>query len=119
MRIDVRALSHLPSQVLFPLAFQCTNTTVVDVYDVPAPSTQIASAPDEDGGADERLAEQFRQQYLDDLAQRRKKKRAPAPTRQQQPVGDVLKGPKLGGSRNSRAAVRDMLLKQEKEKGGR
>jgi hypothetical protein len=27
----------------------------------------------------------------------------------------VLKGPKLGGSRNSRAAMRDLLLKKEKE----
>jgi hypothetical protein len=27
----------------------------------------------------------------------------------------VLRGPKLGGSRNSRAAMRDLLLKKEKE----
>lgn len=52
---------------------------------------------------------------MEDVAARRQKKKKPA-----QPVGkakteDVLKGPKLGGSRNSRAAVRDMLLKKEKE----
>lgn len=28
---------------------------------------------------------------------------------------DVLKGPKLGGSRNSRAAMRDLMLRKEKE----
>lgn len=28
-------------------------------------------------------------------------------------AGEVLKGPKLGGSRNSRAAVRDALLQQQ------
>ncbi|MBE3043686.1 hypothetical protein IMZ48_14170 [Candidatus Bathyarchaeota archaeon] len=30
--------------------------------------------------------------------------------------GDVLKGPKLGGSRNTRSAVRDILLQQEKDR---
>lgn len=28
-------------------------------------------------------------------------------------AGEVLKGPKLGGSRNARAAVRDKLLQQQ------
>lgn len=30
--------------------------------------------------------------------------------------GDVLKGPKLGGSRNVRSTVRDILLQQEKDR---
>lgn len=30
--------------------------------------------------------------------------------------GEVLRGPKLGGSRNERAAMRDLLLQKEKEK---
>lgn len=51
---------------------------------------------------------------------RRKKKRpVQQQKQQQQQSGDVLKGPKLGGSRNMRAAVRDKLLQQEKEKKGR
>lgn len=93
----------------------------MDVYDVsPAQSTAPASStPGDDLTADDRMAEQFRQQYLDEMAQRRQRKRPPVPTRQQQPTADVLKGPKLGGSRNQRAAVRDMLLKQEKEKSGK
>lgn len=32
---------------------------------------------------------------------------------------EVLRGPKLGGSRNSRAAVRNALLEQEKAKSKR
>lgn len=53
----------------------------------------------------------------------RRKKKRPVQQQQQQKLkqqsGDVLKGPKLGGSRNMRAAVRDILLQQEKEKKGR
>ena len=30
--------------------------------------------------------------------------------------GEILRGPKLGGSRNARAAMRDILLQQEREK---
>ena len=91
----------------------------MDVYEVPAQTAPAASTPGDDLTADDRMAEQFRQQYLDEMAQRRQRKRPAVPTRQQQPTGDVLKGPKLGGSRNQRAAVRDMLLKQEKEKSGK
>ncbi|EGR50717.1 uncharacterized protein TRIREDRAFT_105079, partial [Trichoderma reesei QM6a] len=65
----------------------------------------------------------FRQQYYTEQALRRKKKR---PITQQQQLkqqkqqsGEILKGPKLGGSRNLRAAVRDKLLQQEKEKRGK
>ncbi|KFA52468.1 hypothetical protein S40293_05627 [Stachybotrys chartarum IBT 40293] len=87
---------------------------VVDVYDVPKPSESVLSPGEEaDGAADERLAEQFKKQYLDDIAQRKQRKKPPQPVRQVNE--DVLKGPKLGGSRNSRAAMRDLLLKKEKE----
>ncbi|KJZ76695.1 hypothetical protein HIM_04031 [Hirsutella minnesotensis 3608] len=91
----------------------------LDVYDVPKPASTPASNPDDKRTADERMAEQFRRQYLDELAQRRQRRRNAHPPRQQPPPGDVLKGPKLGGSRNARAAVRNALLQQEKEKVGR
>ncbi|KAM0512634.1 hypothetical protein ACHAPE_008659 [Trichoderma viride] len=101
----------------------------LDVYEVPKtfPTSTAAAAssssfvPGADPSADDRLAEQFRQQYYDDMALRRKRKR-PAPTqqqKQQQQSADVLKGPKLGGSRNQRAAVRNILLQQEKDKKGK
>ncbi|KAM0260294.1 hypothetical protein ACHAQJ_002859 [Trichoderma viride] len=96
------------------------------VYDVPATSSlppaaaSSSSAPGADPSADDRLAEQFRQQYYDEQARRRKKKR-PVPQQQQQKQQseNVLRGPKLGGSRNMRAAVRDILLQQEKDKKGK
>lgn len=58
---------------------------------------------------------------MDDMEARRKRKRPAQPTaaassKQAGPgAEDVLKGPRLGGSRNARAAVRDALLKKEKE----
>ncbi|KAL6858370.1 hypothetical protein J3F83DRAFT_750563 [Trichoderma novae-zelandiae] len=109
------------------LVEQFLHENRLDVYDVPPSATQpasaSASAPGADPSADDRLAEQFRQQYYTEQALRRKKKRPVTQQQQQkqqkQQAGEILKGPKLGGSRNMRAAVRDMLLQQEKEKRGR
>ncbi|KAF6815103.1 hypothetical protein CSOJ01_03740 [Colletotrichum sojae] len=87
----------------------------LDVYDVPA--TQ-QSQYEGDGDADDRIAEEFRREFMDAMVQRQqKKKTAPPPARAgaRKADDDVLKGPKLGGSRNSRAAMRDLLLKKEKE----
>lgn len=90
---------------------------VVDVYDV---SAQADSMDDTDMPADERIAREFRREFMDALALRRQqRRRAPVPAskakaKQQE---EVLRGPKLGGSRNARAAMRDILLsKQEKDK---
>lgn len=59
------------------------------------------------------MAEEFRRQFMDDMARRQQKKK---PVQANKPgTEDVLKGPRLGGSRNARAAVRDVLLKKEKE----
>ncbi|TWU77086.1 hypothetical protein ED733_008103 [Metarhizium rileyi] len=93
----------------------------LDVYDVPVQSHPTGGAGDGDGrSADDRMADEFRQRYLDEVAARRLRKRpAQMAKQQQQQQADVLKGPKLGGSRNVRAAARDILLKQEKEKSGR
>ena len=91
----------------------------MDVYDVPVQNNPVTTG--DNLSADDRMAEEFRQRYLDEVAARRQKKRPVTTTtkQQQQQAGDVLKGPRLGGSRNQRAAVRDILLKQEKEKGGK
>ncbi|KAF4345590.1 hypothetical protein FBEOM_441 [Fusarium beomiforme] len=92
-----------------------TRRYLVDLYE-PAPEQNSgAVGADQDGAADERLAEEFRQQFLEDVAERQlRKKKATNPTAR---VGaeEVLKGPKLGGSRNARAQMRDLLLKKEKE----
>ncbi|TDZ22314.1 hypothetical protein Cob_v005111 [Colletotrichum orbiculare MAFF 240422] len=87
----------------------------LDVYDVPAAQPEQR---DGDGDADDRLAEEFRREFMDAMVQRQQKKKAAAPPARagaRKPDEDVLRGPKLGGSRNSRAAMRDLLLKKEKE----
>lgn len=98
---------------------------IAGVYDVPDDTAtgDHTAVDDADDGvdADDRLAEQFRRQFMDDQAARRQQRRKPVaqPTAKNQPVkteGDVLKGPRLGGSRNARAAVRDVLLKQQQDK---
>ncbi|KAM3555327.1 hypothetical protein MY1884_005651 [Beauveria asiatica] len=86
----------------------------VDVYDV-----SDASAAANDAS----LAENFRKQYMQEVAARRQRRR-PAlnqPRHSQKQLahqqavaaGEVLKGPKLGGSRNARAAVRNALLQEQ------
>jgi hypothetical protein len=77
-----------------------------------------STAEEADGAADDRMAEEFRREFMDAMTQRQQKKKPPVPpgrpgARKEDP--DVLKGPKLGGSRNARAAMRDLLLKKEKE----
>ncbi len=71
------------------------------------------------------LAEEFKRQYMDEVAARRQRKK-PAVNQHrtgaaaQQASEEVLRGPKLGGSRNSSAAIRDILLsRQEQAKKGR
>ncbi|PMB66136.1 hypothetical protein BM221_008338 [Beauveria bassiana] len=86
----------------------------LDVYDV----SDASAAANDDA-----LAENFRQQYMQEVAARRQRRRPalnqPRMTQKQQAhqqavaAGEVLKGPKLGGSRNARAAVRDALLQQQ------
>ncbi|KAK7952031.1 mRNA splicing factor rna helicase [Apiospora aurea] len=79
----------------------------------------VASTSAEDtAAADDRIAEEFRREFMDAMAARQKRRKAPAPAAKPgaKKDEDVLRGPKLGGSRNTRAAMRDLLLKQEKEK---
>lgn len=90
------------------------------MYDNTELKDAITSSEYQDGDADgttadDRLAEQFQRQYMDDMARRRQRKKPAQPSAPPAPGEDVLKGPKLGGSRNARAAVRDALLKKEKE----
>lgn len=94
----------------------------VDVYDIPA-NQETAAGPgtaDGDATADDRIAEEFRRDFMDAMMQRQQRRR---PASNAKPVGkgaktteEVLKGPKLGGSRNSRAAMRDLLLKEQERK---
>lgn len=76
----------------------------LDVYDEPEQEEQ-----QDDQAADDRIAEQFRRDFLDALQSRRRGTR----TRSSKGAkSDAPRGPKLGGSRSARAAMR------EKEKAG-
>ncbi|KAK4178838.1 hepatocellular carcinoma-associated antigen 59-domain-containing protein [Triangularia setosa] len=91
----------------------------LDIYDVPSTETPTAADP-EDGdeyAADDRIAEEFRRDFMDAMAQRHRKKRVAQPAKPgTSRTEEVLKGPKLGGSRNARAAMREILLKEQATK---
>ena len=80
---------------------------------------EIYDDPDDVGddgeeAADERLAEQFRRDFLDAMSSRRQRKATVAkksgPGAKEE---DKLKGPKLGGSRSARAAMRELEKAKE------
>ena len=77
-----------------------TPIVIVDVYDEP----EDATLPD-DQAADDRIAEQFRRDFLDAIQSRRRLART-RPTKTEKT--ELPKGPKLGGSRSARAAMREM-----------
>ncbi|KAI8624648.1 hypothetical protein F5Y19DRAFT_480392 [Xylariaceae sp. FL1651] len=89
----------------------------LDVYETPTPPPGVEIGEGEEGAADDRIAEEFRREFLDAMAERQRRKKPIAPPSKPgiKKEEEVLKGPKLGGSRNTRAAMRDLLLKKEKE----
>ncbi|KAK0672845.1 hepatocellular carcinoma-associated antigen 59-domain-containing protein [Cercophora samala] len=92
----------------------------LDIYDVASAETPGA-ADMEDGGeyaADDRIAEEFRRDFMDAMAQRHRKRRVAQPAAKPgtSRTEEILKGPKLGGSRNARAAMREILLKEQAAK---
>ncbi|KAI1428260.1 P-loop containing nucleoside triphosphate hydrolase protein [Xylaria sp. FL1777] len=93
----------------------------LDVYETPTPPPGTNAGEGEDGAADDRIAEEFRREFLDAMAERQRRKKPVGPPSKPgaKKEEEVLKGPKLGGSRNTRAAMRDLLLKKEKEKEGK
>ncbi|KAH7269881.1 uncharacterized protein BKA55DRAFT_532507 [Fusarium redolens] len=94
---------------------QILHEARLDLYE-PAPEQNSSTVgADQDGAADARLAEEFRQQFLEDVAERQLRKKKATNQTTRAGTEEVLKGPKLGGSRNARAQMRDLLLKKEKE----
>lgn len=89
-------------------------------YEQAKPTVRVGDVDagnDED--ADEALMERFTKDFMD-AASERQRKRPAAPPPMKTGYGpkedEPLKGPKLGGSRTQRAAMREMLLKAEKGK---
>lgn len=102
----------------------------VDLYDTQSAAvTEPPVVPDaEDVAADDRIAEEFRREFFDALAQRHRRKRVVNATRpgpKKAATEEILRGPKLGGSRNDRALMREKLLeeqrarKQQQQRAGR
>lgn len=54
---------------------------------------------------------------MDAMAQRNRRRRTAQPAKPgAKKQEEILRGPKLGGSRNARAAMRDLLLKEQVSK---
>lgn len=62
----------------------------------------------DDQAADDRIAEEFRRDFLDAIQSRRRGTKSRNPKNAK---SDISRGPKLGGSRSARAAMRE---KQER-----
>ncbi|OKO95869.1 hypothetical protein PENSUB_10890 [Penicillium subrubescens] len=69
----------------------------LDVYDEPEEEPHA-----DDQAADDRIAEQFRRDFLDAIQSRRRTRTTKTDSKTEAP-----KGPKLGGSRSARAAMRE------------
>ncbi|KAH8815040.1 hypothetical protein F5884DRAFT_851542 [Xylogone sp. PMI_703] len=87
----------------------------LEIYEPPPPTAET----NDDQAADDRIAEEFKREFLDAMSARQRKKNPPAQSSGRGPGGkkedEVLKGPKLGGSRSARAAMRDQMLKNAKK----
>ncbi|PMD39807.1 hypothetical protein L207DRAFT_529742 [Hyaloscypha variabilis F] len=88
----------------------------LEIYEEPVVESQ---AINDDQAADDRIAEAFRKEFMDAVSARQRKKTAPAQPPARTAGGkkeeEVLKGPKLGGSRSARAAMRETMLKNAKK----
>lgn len=88
----------------------------MEIYDEPVEEPPTAN---DDQAADDRIAEAFRREFMDSVAARQRKKAAPAQPQARTAAGkkeeEALKGPKLGGSRTARAAMREHMLKNAKK----
>ncbi|OAX81701.1 hypothetical protein ACJ72_03958 [Emergomyces africanus] len=79
----------------------------LDVYDEP----EGVGQQNDDQAADDRIAEQFRRDFLDAIYARRRGARTKT-SKTTKP--DVPRGPKLGGSRSARAAMREQAAAQKR-----
>ncbi|KIW45181.1 uncharacterized protein PV06_03584 [Exophiala oligosperma] len=65
--------------------------------------------------ADERMAEQFRQDFMDAMAERRQRARAKAQSKSTSGAPTESRGPKLGGSRSARAKMHQQQQQQQQQ----
>lgn len=89
------------------------------IYDDPDPFAGRTEQGEDEGedaqAADDRIAEQFRREFMDAISSRQRRRGPPASNAPPVKGGkkdERPKGPKLGGSRSARAAMREMQEKQ-------
>lgn len=91
----------------------------IEIYDEPqgfAPGKGIYSAEVQEGAADDRVAEEFTREFMDAISQRQRRRAAPDAAKKSAKLTreeELMKGPKLGGSKAQRAAMRELVLKGE------
>lgn len=74
----------------------------MDIYDEPDDEPQV-----DDQAADDRIAEQFRRDFMDAIQSRRRLTRNTKNNNSKMTKTEAPRGPKLGGSRSARAAMRE------------
>ncbi|KAI9786789.1 MAG: hypothetical protein M1816_007796 [Peltula sp. TS41687] len=82
----------------------------LDIYDEHEQETNA----DDTQAADDRIAEQFRRDFLDAISSRHRRRGGGAHAANKAKRDDRPKGPKLGGSRSARAAMREHQEKAKK-----
>jgi hypothetical protein len=88
----------------------------LEIYDDPADAPPGDSS-NEDLDTDEKIAEQFRRDFIDAMESRQRHRTSGQPKMPVGKPGEVgQKGPKLGGSRSARAAMRERELAEQKGK---
>lgn len=93
---------------------QVLRESRLEIYEEPVRQNSAgATAAGLDEAADERMAAEFRREFIASMEERNSRRPPPPPPSGK---GDPLKGPKLGGSRSQRAAMRALEEKAVKSK---
>ena len=99
------------------LVEQVLRESKLEIYDEPVEATP-GDTDNGDADTDEKIAEQFRQDFMDAMESRQRNRTTGQPKMPVGKPGEVgQRGPKLGGSRSARAAMREReLAEQQKAK---
>ncbi|KAL8715969.1 MAG: hypothetical protein Q9220_000636 [cf. Caloplaca sp. 1 TL-2023] len=82
----------------------------LEIYDEPE-----MNLPNDDQAADDQIAEKFRREFMDAISSRRQRATQAAKKGAGTKIDDKPRGPKLGGSRSARAAMREQQEKAAKK----
>ncbi|KAF2457417.1 hypothetical protein BDY21DRAFT_25390 [Lineolata rhizophorae] len=93
------------------LVEEVLKETRLDIYDEP----EAPLDTNDDQAADDRIAEKFRRDFLDALSTRANRRHAAPKKKKDNNAEQRPKGPKMGGSRSARAAMRAKELEAKKK----